>query len=120
MTQKPPAADRLLRAVALSYDEGDAASGLAPKVVAAGQAAIAEAIIARARESGVPIHESRELVAALMHFDLDQRIPPALYVAVAEVLAWAYRLEHGQDPAGPPGKERMQHAGAPAAFDRRP
>jgi flagellar biosynthesis protein len=93
-----PSPDRLARAVALSYDENDVATGFAPRVVAAGQGAIAEAIIARAREFGIPVHESRELVAALMHFDLDERIPPALYVAVAEVLTWAYRLEHGLTP----------------------
>ena len=57
--------------------------------------AIAEEIIRRARDSGVPIHESPELAAALMQFELDQQIPPALYVAIAEVLAWAYRLEAG-------------------------
>ena len=84
-----------LRAVALSYEEHDAAAGLSPRVVASGQGAIAEQIIARAHEFGIPVHESRELVAALMNFDLDQRIPPALYVAVAEVLVWVYRLEHG-------------------------
>lgn len=82
------------QAVALSYSDSDASDGLAPKVVATGQGLIAETIIAKAREAGVPVHASRELVAALMHFDLDQRIPPALYVAVAEVLAWVYRLEH--------------------------
>lgn len=94
-----PAASWPLHAVALSYDEHDAAGGLAPRVTATGQAAIAAAIIERARAAGVPVHESRELVAALMHFDLDQRIPPALYVAVAEVLIWARRLE--QTPALP-------------------
>jgi flagellar biosynthesis protein len=87
-----------LRAVALSYDGNDAAAGLSPRVVASGQGAIAEQIIARAHEFGVPVHESRELVAALMDFDLDQRIPPALYVAVAEVLVWIYRLEHNAAP----------------------
>lgn len=102
-----PAPDRLTRAVALSYDESDVAGALAPRVVAVGQGTLAEAIIARAREFDIPVHESRELVAALMHFDLDQRIPPALYVAVAEVLAWAYRVEHGLAPAAgqAPGKD---------------
>ncbi len=104
-----PAAPWPVRAVALRYDEQDAAGGLAPRVVASGQAAIAEAIIERARAAGVPVHESRELVAALMHFDLDQRIPPALYVAVAEVLIWARRME--QVPALP---------AAAAATPRRP
>ena len=41
------------------------------------------------------MHESPELVSLLMQVDLDQRIPPDLYVAVAELLAWLYRLEHG-------------------------
>lgn len=118
MTYSRP--DHLPRAVALSYDESDAAGGRAPRVVASGQGAIAEAIIARAREFDIPVHESRELVAALMNFDLDQRIPPALYVAVAEVLAWAYRLEHGLDPSPPMrSAERMQDAGA-APVDRQP
>ncbi len=88
----------MAQAVALSYSDGDASRGLAPKVVAAGQGRIAETIIAKAREAGVPVHASRDLVAALMHFDLDQQIPPALYVAVAEVLAWVYRLEHEEPP----------------------
>jgi len=82
------------QAVALSYEERDAAAGLSPRIVATGEGITAEAIIARAREFGVPVHESRELVAALLDFDLDQRIPPALYVAVAEVLTWVYRIEH--------------------------
>ncbi len=105
MAADTPVADRRLRAVAISYDEKDAAEGLAPRIVATGAAAIAETIIARARESGVPVHESRELVAALMNFDLDQRIPPALYVAVAEVLTWVYQLEHQLDsiPKAAPG-----------------
>jgi len=81
------------RAAALSYDATDAAKGRAPRVVAKGQGEVAEQIIRRARESGVPIHESAELAAALSRFDLEQSIPAALYVAVAEVLAWAYRLE---------------------------
>jgi flagellar biosynthesis protein len=95
------AAARRMRAVALSYGERDAVAGLAPRVVATGQAAVAQAIIERARAAGVPVHESRELVAALMHFDLDERIPPALYVAVAEVLAWVYRLERALDTGAP-------------------
>jgi flagellar biosynthesis protein len=99
MAAAEESADPARRAVALAYGAADAAQGLAPRVVASGGALLADAIIARAREAGVPVHESRELVAALLGFDLDQRIPPALYVAVAEVLAWAYRLEHGSDAA---------------------
>ncbi len=79
-------------AVALAYQTGD----LAPKVVAKGRGLIAEEIIARAKEHGIFVHESKELVALLMQVDLDGRIPPALYRAVAELLAWLYRLESGQ------------------------
>lgn len=83
-------------AVALAYQTGD----LAPKVVAKGRGLVAEQIIARAKEHGVFVHESKELVALLMQVDLDDRIPPALYRAVAELLAWLYRLEQGQEPGG--------------------
>lgn len=76
-------------AVALAYQTGD----LAPKVVARGRGLIAEEIIARAREHGVFVHESKELVALLMQVDLDQHIPPALYRVVAELLAWLYHID---------------------------
>lgn len=83
--------DPLKSAVALTYTETDAA----PRVVARGRGVIAEQIIARAREHGVYVHESPELVSLLLQIDLDQRIPPQLYVAVSELLAWIYRLESG-------------------------
>lgn len=76
-------------AVALAYRSGDAA----PRVVAKGAGLVADEIVRRARESGVYVHESRELVQLLMRVDLDQAVPPALYVAVAELLAWLYRTE---------------------------
>ncbi|WP_263768683.1 EscU/YscU/HrcU family type III secretion system export apparatus switch protein [Propionivibrio soli] len=88
--------DDLKSAVALTYTQTDAA----PRVVAKGRGFLAEQIISRAKESGVYVHESPELVSLLMQVDLDQRIPPQLYVAVAELLAWIYRLESGA-PAGP-------------------
>jgi flagellar biosynthesis protein len=97
MTQRHNGPDAPQRAAALQYEAG--ADG-APRVVAKGQGPVAEEIIRRARESGVPIHESPVLAAALMQFELDQQIPAALYVAVAEVLAWAYRLE-SDAAAGP-------------------
>ena len=85
-------------AVALAYRSADAA----PRVVAKGRGLIAEEIIARARAHGVYVHESPELVSLLMQVDLDQRIPPQLYIAVAELLAWLYRLESGEQLAPPP------------------
>jgi flagellar biosynthesis protein len=76
----------------------------APKVVAKGQGLVAEQIIERAREAGVFVHESKELVSLLMEVDLDRQIPPALYRAIAELLAWLYYIESAQttDQAYPP------------------
>jgi len=78
-------------AVALAYRDGR----IAPQVVAKGRVVVAEAIIEKARAHGVYVHESPELVSLLMQVDLDQAIPPELYRAVAELLAWLYRLEAG-------------------------
>jgi flagellar biosynthesis protein len=78
-------------AVALKYAPGDAA----PQVVAKGRGLVAQEIIARAKEHGVFVHESPELVTLLSQVDLDDHIPPALYIAVAELLAWLYRMEQG-------------------------
>ena len=93
-----PANDAQKSAVALAYSQTDAA----PRVVAKGRGLVAEQIIARAREHGVYVHESPELVSLLMQIDLDQRIPAQLYVVVAELLAWIYRLESGQPVAASP------------------
>ena len=76
-------------AVVLSYSPEDGA----PKVVAKGKGLIADAIIARANEHGIFIHQSKELVNLLMKVDLDDNIPPALYTVVAELLAWLYHIE---------------------------
>ncbi|HVC48676.1 MAG TPA: EscU/YscU/HrcU family type III secretion system export apparatus switch protein [Burkholderiales bacterium] len=79
----------LASAVALAYQEED----LAPRVVAKGRGLLAEMIIERAREAGIYVHESPALVSLLMQIDLDAHIPPELYRAVAELLAWLYQLE---------------------------
>lgn len=91
MSNAPPASVARARAeaVALRY----AAGSPAPEVVAKGRGRVAEAIIERAREHGVYVHQSAELVSLLMQVDLDERIPPHLYIAVAELLAWLYRQE---------------------------
>jgi len=81
--------DKRPEAVALHYAQEEGA----PRVVAKGRGLIAEEIIERARSAGVYVHESPELVSLLMQVDLDERIPPGLYIAVAELLAWLYRLE---------------------------
>ena len=80
---------KLKKAVALTYKEGQ----FAPQVVAKGSGVTAEAIIALAHKNGVYVHESPDLINLLMQVDLDRHIPPELYYAVAELLAWLYRLE---------------------------
>ena len=67
-------------------------------MVAKGRGLIAQAIIERAKQHGVFVHESEEMVGLLMQVELDQEIPPQLYLAVAELLAWLYRLEHADVP----------------------
>jgi flagellar biosynthesis protein len=96
MAQSPN--DRTREAIALAYLQTDAA----PRVVARGKGLIAEQIIARAHEHGVYVHESPELVALLTQVDIDQSIPPQLYLAVAELLAWLYRLEQGEKTSPSP------------------
>lgn len=76
-------------AVALAYQAGSSA----PTVVAKGKGLIAQAIIDRAKEHGVYVYQSQELVALLMQVDLDKDIPPTLYRIIAELLAWLYHIE---------------------------
>lgn len=76
------------RATALSYSgEG------APKVVAEGRGLIADRIVDAAKAAGVPIRNDPALAEALAQLDLGREIPEDLYTAVAEALAWAYRLD---------------------------
>ncbi|RPE70526.1 flagellar biosynthesis protein [Tibeticola sediminis] len=91
MAADEPEPRRPPQAVALAYEEG---ADPAPRVVAKGQGYLAEALIARAREAGVYVHRSPQLLQLLMQVDLDSQIPPELYQAVAELLAWLWRLEH--------------------------
>jgi flagellar biosynthesis protein len=78
-------------AVALRYRHGIDA---APAVAAAGRGELAERIVEAARRGGVPVREDPDLVEALAGLDLDQMVPPELYRVIAEVLAWAYRMNH--------------------------
>jgi len=80
--------ERPRRAAALRY-EGHGT----PKVVASGRGKIAEKILEAAREAGVPIREDAALAEALAGLELGSEVPQELWVAVAEALAWAYRLD---------------------------
>ncbi|MBF8377263.1 EscU/YscU/HrcU family type III secretion system export apparatus switch protein [Alicyclobacillus mali] len=79
---------RAKRAVALRYDTQ---KDLAPRVVAKGAEAVANAIVRTAEGHRVPVVEQTELVDALFALEVDQVIPPELYQAVAEILAYIYR-----------------------------
>jgi len=82
-------AEKPLRAAALRYDPG---TDGAPRVVASGQRKVAEQILAEARKHHIPIHEDPALATALARVDLGAEIPPELYLVVAEVLAYIYRV----------------------------
>ena len=81
--------DKLKKAVALKYRYQD---DHAPRVVAKGQGIIAERIIEIAREHNIPLKRDPALIEVLSKMDLDQEIPPELYRAVAEVLAYIYKM----------------------------
>ena len=79
------------KAVALRYDH---LSDKAPVVAAKGQGELAEIIKELAREHGIPIQEDKQLADYLTALDLYEEIPPQLYVVVAEILAFIYRMNH--------------------------
>ncbi|MDA8660070.1 EscU/YscU/HrcU family type III secretion system export apparatus switch protein [Luminiphilus sp.] len=80
------------KSAALSY-AGDGA----PRLVAKGEGELAEKIKAIADELDIPIVEQAGLVELLCQIPLGDEIPPALYVAVAEVLAHVFRLNNRVD-----------------------
>jgi len=85
------------RAAALSYDPGKPG---APKVVAVGQGYIAREIIRTAQTHGVPLRQEPTLAAALQKVEVGREIPPELYQAVAEVLAFVFLLEQKKAAGG--------------------
>ena len=89
MAEREPGREAPRYAAALRYGEGMAA----PIVVAKGRGLVADEIVRRGNEHGVAIHVSDNLAAMLMQVDLDRAIPPQLFHAVAQLLAWLYLLE---------------------------
>ena len=81
--------DKSPKAVALKYHRQ---TDSAPRVLAKGRGEIAEKIIEVAKAHNVPLYEDKNLVQILEALDLETEIPPELYRAVAEVLAFIYRL----------------------------
>lgn len=83
-------------AVALAYDQGGEA---APRIVAKGADEVAARIRAVAAEAGVPVVSNPPLARALFRLELDTEIPPEHYQAVAEIIAYVWRLG-GRGQAG--------------------
>ncbi|UCG05739.1 MAG: EscU/YscU/HrcU family type III secretion system export apparatus switch protein [Desulfobacterales bacterium] len=79
------------KAVALTYD---VRKNKAPRVVAKGKGYLADKIIEIAKQHDVPLYEDKNLVQVLEALDLETEIPPELYRAVAEVLAFIYRINN--------------------------
>ena len=77
------------RATALSYEQGQRA----PRVTATGVGLIADRILGAAREAGIPVRHDPALAEALAKLELGADVPQELWTAVAETLAWAYRLD---------------------------
>lgn len=82
------------QAIALTYDGQQA-----PTLSAKGDDELAEAILAIAREHEVPIYENAELVRLLARMELGEQIPEALYLTIAEIIAFAWQLQ-GKAPQG--------------------
>lgn len=81
--------DKTRKAVALKYDKE---KDHAPKVIAKGRGEIAQKIIEIGAAHNLPLYEDKNLVQILEALELETEIPPELYRAVAEVLAFIYRL----------------------------
>jgi len=92
MTKRP-------RAVALRYHPEAPFLDAAPRLVAKGQGLLAERILSIARENNIPVESDPDLLAALEPLDIDKMIPPALFQAVAVMLAALYRANKQALPA---------------------
>ncbi len=84
--------DRLRKtsiAVALQYEPD---SDFAPKVLAGGRGAVAEQILQVAFAAGIKVRSDADLAEMLSTVDIDSEIPIEAFAAVAEILAYVYRL----------------------------
>ncbi|WP_263139357.1 EscU/YscU/HrcU family type III secretion system export apparatus switch protein [Pseudomonas sp. RIT-PI-AD] len=95
------------QAIALSYDGQSA-----PSLSAKGDDALAEEILAIARQYDVPIYENAELVRLLARLELGNAIPEALYRTIAEIIAFAWYLK-GKCPEGFSERENERDVSPP-------
>jgi flagellar biosynthesis protein len=90
--------DKRRKVAALKYKPNEDA---APKVVAKGSGWLAERILEVAKDNRIPLKEDRQLVEVLSAIDLNREIPPELYKAVAEILAFVYRMSKKESSSLP-------------------
>ena len=83
------------KAAAIKYEHGKDST---PRLIAKGRGKVAEKILEIARANDIPIEEDRELVEFLSMLDLYQEIPPEIYMAVAEILAFVYSIHKKAAP----------------------
>lgn len=76
-------------AVALEYNGQQA-----PKITAKGEHELAEEIVRIAEEYGIPLYHDASLARSLAQFDLGTEIPESLYRTIAEIIAFAYKLQN--------------------------
>jgi flagellar biosynthesis protein len=77
-------------AIAMRYDVEE---DKAPLILASGRGAVADEILRIAEENKIPLYENRELADMLAKLEIDTEIPSQLYVLVAEVLFFVYKLD---------------------------
>ena len=85
--------ERRIQAAALQYDQG---KHEAPMMIAKGSGAVAEKIIALAKEQDIPLQRDPELLQILMKLEINQEIPENVFHAVAEILAMVYKANRKQ------------------------
>lgn len=86
-------------AVALTYERGREP---APRVAAAGHGPVARQIVDIAFANGVAVREDADLAGLLAELEIDSVIPLPAFAAVAEILAYLYRLNGTTQPKGGP------------------
>ena len=114
-TRPPPSGKPITRAVALKYDGENI-----PSVIATGQHAVAEQIIARAQAADIPLVEDPALAQALGQLDLGDHIPPALFRAVAEILSYALFVSGKHEEVLRRAQQTRQQAAEPPVAPQPP
>lgn len=99
-SNEPSGKDTEKKAVALQYDGRNA-----PTVTASAEGDLAQQIIELARQHGIPLFENEPLLNLLKDIGLGEEIPETLYLCIAQVIAFAYKIQ-GKFPEGwEPGQE---------------